>query len=63
MALPHLSGITSSETAASPLLKCQVSMGKEGTHRAEQSLSTQSECSILPWQAPSNIHFLKELGD
>lgn len=30
VALPHLLGVTSSGTAACPLLKCQVSMGKEG---------------------------------
>lgn len=38
-ALPHLLGVTSSgDSAASPLLKCQVSTGQEGTHKTDQSL-------------------------
>lgn len=36
---PHLLGVTSTaDSAASSLLKCQVSVGQEGTCRADQSL-------------------------
>lgn len=50
-AFPHLLGVTSSgDSAAGPLLKCQVSTGQEGTHRADQSL-LQPEQMLHPASA------------
>lgn len=36
---------------------------RKGPTELTRVFSSQSKCSILPRQAPSNIHFLKELGD
>lgn len=73
MQIPNLLGrsLTLNNVVSSPA-NCQGSMGQgvvvgdgrgDTTHRVTGTFSSQNQHYNWPWQAPSNIHFLDELGD